>query len=82
MTLLCLEKQKLTSSFRSIGQSQLRPDPNPILHEKLSDQIHDPVKLPSKKKDQKTVEVKSTSAERDNIDSRYQMATIQQGYVN
>ena len=42
------------------------------------------VKMPSKKRDQRAQpEVyKSNSAERDNIDSRYQMATIQQGYVN
>ena len=64
----------------------LQSSSTPLVHEKLSDQMADPsiVKMPSKKRDQRAQpEVyKSNSAERDNIDSRYQMATIQQGYVN
>ena len=40
------------------------------------------VKMPSKKSRDHQREYKSNSAERDNIDTRYQMATIQQGYVN
>lgn len=54
----------------------------PLVHEKLSDQMGcDPsiVKMPSKKSRDHQREYKSNSAERDNIDTRYQMATIQQG---